>query len=49
MSERGHLTDFGVDGMSLKAVLNDWGWRAWNEFFWPRLGGGGFPLLAEQQ
>ena len=31
--ERGHLTDLGVDGMSLKAILNDWGRRAWNEFF----------------
>jgi hypothetical protein len=31
--ERDHLTDLGVDGLSLRAILNDWGRRAWNEFF----------------
>jgi hypothetical protein len=47
MRERGHLTDLGVDGMLLKAILNDCGWRAWNEFFWPRiLRGGGISFTS---
>lgn len=40
LRERGHVTDLGVDGTSLKAILNDWVWRAWNDFFWPRIGRG---------
>ena len=40
--QRGHLIDLGADGMSLKAILNDCGWRAWNEFFCPSIGRGDF-------